>query len=199
MSSYKNVLIALGILVVTTTAQASFLIEPHLGYNVSGGQSDYTSGGTVAKISYSGPQYGARLGMQFLGVMGGFDYTHSTYTLKTTAIGLTSQGKQKQDDLGVFVGYNAPMLIRAWIGYYFSTKATATETNADYTSGDWSKGTTTEIGVGFTPMPLVSLNISYRMTTLKTYQNVGGATLNYNPSVKPTEIVVGVSVPFHLL
>jgi hypothetical protein len=198
MSRFKNVIVALGILFVATTANASFLIEPHLGYNISGGQSAYTSGSTTSKFAYSGPQYGARLGAQFLGVMGGFAYTHSTYELKISG-GMTDQGKQKQDDLGLFVGYSAPILIRAWVAYFFSSKYTATESNSSYTSGDVSKGNTTEIGVGFTPLPLISLNLAYRMFTVKSYTDVGASSVDYNPSIKNTEIVLGVSVPFHLL
>lgn len=201
MSRFKNVILALGFLTITSVANASLLIEPHLGYNLSGGVSDYKSSGssTAVKISYTGPQYGARLGMQFLGVMGGFAYTHGTYNLKNTWTGGSSAGKQKQDDLGLFVGYNAPILVRAWVAYFFSSKVTATETNASFTNGDISKGTTTELGVGFTPLPLLSLNIAYRMFTMKSYQDVGAASVDYNPSVKNKEIVVGVSVPFHLL
>ena len=191
MSNLKNVLLAIGFFAIALSANASLLIEPHLGYNVSGGQASFSN----AKYDYSGAQYGARLGAQFLGVMGGFDYTHSTYTLDKTAVGSSKvSADQKQDDLGIFVGYNAPILLRAWFGYYFSSKRTQTETGSFGANGDWYKGTGTELGVGFTPLPLVSLNIMYRMFSYDK-QNSGTLSTKYEPK----EIVLGVSVPFTLL
>ncbi len=198
MSSFKKIIFLLGFMGVLGTAQASFLIEPHLGYNVSGGQASYNG----AKLDYSGLQYGARLGMQYLGLMGGFAYNHGTFDLKETTIasGASVTGAQKQDDIGLFVGYNAPILLRAWLGYFFSSKMTQTETNGSGTNGDWYKGTVTEIGVGFTPLPLVSLNLVYRMGSFdKTYNAATSAESSLATDYKPTEIVIGVSLPFTLL
>lgn len=190
MSTFKNVLVALGFLVVTTTARASFLVEPHLGYIASGSQSSW--GGL--KAEYTGPQYGARLGVKYLGVMGGFAYTHSTYDLKLSALGQTVKSGQKQDDMGLFVGYNAPVLLRVWVAYFLSSKITQTEAGQFGATGDWFKGKTTEIGVGFTPLPLLSLNVSYRMLSFDKV-NEGTLPIKYEPK----EIVLGVSVPFSLL
>lgn len=202
MSSFKNVLVALGILVVTTTANASFLVEPHVGYIASGGISSYNN----LKFDYTGPQYGARLGVKYLGVMGGFDYTRSSFSLKQTmnAAPFTSgSGKQKQEELGIFVGYNAPVMLRAWIGYYFSTKMTQTETTTTGTNGDWLKGKTTEIGLGFTPFPVISINLVYRMLSFdKAHDASPGAVpadSTLTTKYEPKEIVLGVSVPFSLL
>lgn len=197
MSTFKNILVALGILVVTTTANASILVEPHLGYIASGGTESYYS----VKYDYSGPQYGARLGVKYLGLMGGFAYTHSTFSNKLSA-GITSlTAKQKQDEMGVFVGYNAPVLIRAWVAYFFSAKNTWTDNALGAgTSGTWYKGKTTEIGIGFTPLPLLSLNVSYRMLSFdKAYSALTGAEGTLTTKYEPKEIVLGVSVPFSLL
>jgi hypothetical protein len=192
MSRFKNVIVALGILFVATTANASFLIEPHLGYNVSGGQSDFDG----SKMEYTGAQYGARLGMQFLGVMGGFDYTRYTSSTTMSANGASGTIKSKEEDMGIFVGYNAPILLRAWLGYYFSAKSTVTGyTNiSGMAVDDYFKGSATELGLGFTPLPLVSINLVYRMLNYDKDQD-GTA----NPVYKPKEIVLGVSLPFHLL
>lgn len=193
MNYVKNSLIAVAILAIAAltsiSANASLLIEPHLGYIVTGGT---TLSGTEYK--YSGPQYGARLGYQMLGVMGGLAYAHSTYTRKDTTLGATTSNDQKRDDLGLFIGYSAPVMLRAWLGYYFSSKETY---NA---SGSWIKGSVVELGVGFTPLPLVSINLAYKMLSNdKQYSASTGVESAINPKYEPKEIVLGVSVPFTLL
>ncbi|MGZ3789500.1 MAG: hypothetical protein ACXVLQ_13310 [Bacteriovorax sp.] len=194
MGVVKNSLIALGVLAIATltsvTASASLLIEPHLGYNVYG-NADYRT----ALIKYNGPQYGARLGGQVLGFMAGLDYTHSTFTYKTTTPTFSGgEDEKKRDQIGVFVGYNLPLLFRAWFGYYFSDKVTQTKDGTYRSNGDWDKGHGTEIGVGFTGLPFLSLNLQYRMSTYDT-KNTG----TLNPSADTKEIVLGVSAPFTLL
>jgi hypothetical protein len=181
MSSFKNIILSLGLIGIfsATCAQASFLIEPHIGYNISGGEGSYSG----TKYEYSGAQYGARLGGQFLGVMGGFAYNHSAFDLKKTTLSSlsTSTAARTQNEMGVFAGYSAPILVRAWVGYYFSTKSTL-----DSNTSTYDKGTTTEFGVGFTPIPFFSLNAEYRM-------------VSFDSGYKPTEIVLGISLPFTLL
>jgi hypothetical protein len=195
MSSLKSVLIGLGI-TIAASANASLLIEPHLGYIASGGVSAFQG----VKYSYTGPQYGARLGVKYLGLMGGFDYTHSTFSNKATIPSLSVTGKQKQDELGVFVGYNAPVLIRAWIGYYFSAKSTYTDNGLGRNGDYFDKGKTTEIGLGFTPLPVLSINLSYRMLSFDKYhQASSGLEGTLSPKYEPKEIVLGVSAPFSLL
>lgn len=188
-------LIALIVLATTSIANASLLIEPQLGYIVSGKQSDWNG----LEMKHTGPQYGARLGAQYLGLMGGFAYFHSSYKLDASAFGVTISEKQKQDDLGVFLGYSAPVLLRVWVAYYFSSKMTATETTTGFGhEGDYYKGKTTEFGLGLTPLPLVSLNLIYRMTSFDKINTAAGEA-SLSPKYEPKEIVLAVSVPFHLL
>jgi hypothetical protein len=211
MINLKNSLVAFGVLALSAltsiSANASILIEPHLGYNL--GSSVTYSGDmsgsvlTDAVFKNSGPEYGARAGLQYLGFMGGVAFTHSTYDWKITNIPVvgSTQWSMKRDEVGVFAGYNAPLFFRAWLGYYFSTKATIT---ADYptngvTSGMWLSGHTTEIGLGFKFIPLLSLNVLYRMVSFNksTLNATGEAPIS--PAISPKEIVVGVSLPFTLL
>ncbi|MFA6239122.1 MAG: hypothetical protein WC635_17415 [Bacteriovorax sp.] len=161
------------------SAKASLLIEPHIGYNVTG-NADYSPD----KTKYNGPQYGGRLGVQFVGLMTGLDYTHSTFTHKTTA-GNIGEADQKRDQIGVFAGYNFPILLRFWGGYYFSDKITQTS-GATY----WAKGSGTEFGLGFTGLPFLSINAQYRTST---YDKDVNGTLN--PKWKTKEVVLGISIP----
>jgi len=155
-----------------------------------GGNADYNG----ADVSYHGPEYGARLGGQWLGFMAGLDYAHSTFTTKATALGTSVEVDKKRDLLGVFVGYNLPIMFRAWATYYFSGKTTNTETVGTNLNGNYTKGNGTEIGVGFTGLPFLSINLQYRMSTQDETQS--GAL---NPELKTKEFLIGVSAPFTLL
>ncbi|MGZ3808652.1 MAG: outer membrane beta-barrel protein [Bacteriovorax sp.] len=195
MSMMKNGLLIIAYFLTAISASANVLIEPHLGYNLSGGQKNYNYSGFNVTTKYTGPQYGARVGYSFHGLMAGGAYTHSTFDLKATASGVTNTSKEKQDDLGIFIGYSAPVLLRAWATYYFSSKMTETEGPS---KGDWNKGHTTELGIGFTPMPLVSLNLMYRMVSFDK-QSVSGVETAMSPKYEPTELVLGMSIPFNVL
>lgn len=211
MINLKNSLVAFGVLALSAltsiSANASILIEPHLGYNL--GSSVTYSGDmsgsalTDAVFKNSGPEYGARAGLQYLGFMGGVAFTHSTYDWKISNIpGVGStQWSMKRDEVGVFAGYNAPLFFRAWLGYYFSNKAslTADDPTSGALSGSWLSGHTTEIGLGLKFIPLLSLNIQYRMVSFDKSTLTPPGETAISPAISPKEIVVGVSLPFTLL
>lgn len=177
------------------TANAGLLIEPHLGYNLHSS----TKKGTDT-LSYNGAQYGARLGMQKLGFMGGLDYTHSNYTVETKPIsGASDKDEKKRDELGLFVGYKFPVLVRAWLGYNFLAKETQTKLGptSGTKAGEYYKGHSTEVGVGFTGLPFVSINLSYKMLSYDK-QNDTVRTTALNPKFEPKEIILGISFPINL-
>lgn len=201
MRFVKNLLIAVTLLTTTmlssVNANAGLLIEPHLGYNIHSS----TTRGTDT-IDYNGAQYGARLGVQSFGLMGGLDYTHSSYTATTKPTsGTSDKDEKKRDELGLFVGYKFPVLVRAWFGYNFLAKETQTALGPTSGTkvGDFYKGHSTEIGIGFTGIPFVSLNLSYKMLSYnKNFDPGNGMTSSLNPKYEPKEIILGVSFPLTL-
>lgn len=169
------------------SASAALLIEPHVGFNLHGsgesGSTDY---------SYNGAQLGARIGYQNLGLMAGMDFTHSGFELESKTNGSKSTTDMTRNELGVFVGYNFPVLIRAWGAYYFTNTM-----KADNTTETKYKGNTKELGVGFTGLPFLSINLMYRMVTHDEYEsNISSGSLN--PDLDFKEIVLGVSLPLTL-
>jgi hypothetical protein len=129
-------------------------------------------------------------------------YTHSTYTTTTKPIiGTSDKDDKKRDELGVFVGYKFPVLVRAWVGYNFLAKETQTALGPTSSTrvGDYNKGHSKEIGVGFTGLPFVSINLSYKMLSYNTNFDPGAnKTSSINPKYEPKEIVLGVSIPLNL-
>lgn len=177
--------LALLLAFIPSASKASLLIEPHLSYNI------HATGETNnVDTSYNGPQYGLKLGYQNLGLMLGMDYRKSSFETKFESGNTSTRQKMKRDELGAFVGYEFPILVRAWVGYYFHNK-----TKFDGGIGAEYKGNTTELGVGITTLPFLSVNFMYRMVKLDEL-SVTSSTFPAKNDAK--EFVVGVSLPLTL-
>lgn len=177
-----------GLVLMANTASASLLIEPHVGYNLNA-SGNTTENSVAHEYSYKGGEYGARLGYQVLGFMAGLDYTHSSMSLDdVTVSGTNYGGSYDRNEVGIFVGYNLPILLRGWGAYYFKSKA-------EKDSSNYFKGNTFELGLGFTALPFLSLNAMYRIVSWSQHQY--GAT-SVDPSLTTNEIVIGVSLPLNI-
>lgn len=183
---------------LTVEAGAAVLVEPHLGYNLKA-TGDSTRSGTKYEYDYSGAQYGLRLGGQYLGFMAGLDYTLSNPEIETKTIAGTNKDEMKTRELGFFVGYNLPILIRAWGAYYFDVKSEDDSNGGATAAGTEYSGSTKELGLGFTGLPFVSLNLVYRNVVLDEVK-AGAVTtqLNGDAEISSHEFVVGVSLPLTL-
>ena len=185
------------------------LIEPHLNYNVSGGSTTtITNTSATQEIKYSGPQYGFKLGAQYLGFMGGFILNQSSYTWRVTNTYSNSPNlnnatdyKFDRTEIGIFGGYNLPILFRGWAAYYFSNTAQNKDTNSltlNSLAGVKYTGHTVELGVGYKGLPFVSINFLYRNVS---HDQIEYPTSNtkYPTSVSNDEFVLGVSARFSVL
>src|SRR3989344_6657241 len=94
-----------------STAQADFLIEPYLGYHTG-----EREGGGLTKSDVSGITYGARAGYKhMLGLMFGLDYMTGKWEDDATV-----KSDLTPSSLGVFVGFEFPILLRVYGVYGFS-------------------------------------------------------------------------------
>jgi hypothetical protein len=188
-----KILITFTMLLFTTLASAGILIEPQLGYVLSSKYSGTfnlsgpATGTATLDYKSTGLEYGGRLGYQFLGVMGGLNYGKTSSKSKDT----TGSYDYKGTNVGVFIGYSAPILVRAWYAYNFSSKAeVSSATPASF------KGSSSELGLGFTGIPFLSVNLIYRMYSFTTYAT---STLSYTASgFNPKELELAFSAPFNL-
>jgi len=192
----KRLLLIGTLLLSATTAQADLLIEPYLGFGISSGEN-----GASPKTEYSqnSPFIGGRLGYQVIGLMAGLDYTkgmEGDFERKTN--GSTSKADVDQQTLGLFVGYNLPIMLRAWVSYYLSSKL---EFQSSSAVGDQYKGGGYGVGVGFTGLPLVSLNLEYRMLSFDEYKNASTgntSSLSGNSEIDYNQLMLSVSIPLTL-
>jgi hypothetical protein len=129
---------------LSNSAQASLLVEPLVGYNINGKAGDASRG--------SGTSYGGRLGYQNMGFQLGLDYLSSSLDYSRDSF---SSDNLETSEWGFFVGYKFPILLRVYAAYIFSATGEAGAVEV-------SKGTGTKVGVGFTGLPFVNVNVEYR-------------------------------------
>ena len=160
--------------IFTSSAQAGFLIEPYLSYSF--GSQD----GSSTDTNFNGPGYGARLGYQFLGFMAGADYS-------IQSLNFDDDGDKKQ--LGLFAGYDAPILFRVW-GTYFLNGSIEFDSNSELDGGSGYA-----LGAGYTGLPFVSLNVEYRVMN---YDEASAANVTNTVDIETKEILFSVSLPLNL-
>lgn len=135
-------------LIAGPMAHASILLEPYAGYYSGTGDNGTTEN------DLKGMTYGARLGFQQLGLMAGFDFMGGNWTLDATP----SQ-ELIPTEAAFFVGYNFPMMVRVYGAYGFNASLKVKEV------GEKFEGSSMKAGIGFTSLPLVSVNLEYSTAT----------------------------------
>lgn len=172
----KFMLIFLPILAITysTISHAGLLVEPVLGFNiakdVSTNEKDYSSG--------QGVGYGGRLGYQAGPFQIGGDYLNSSLDMSSSDF----DNNLKVQEYGAFVGFEFPILVRTYATYIFSTSG---DTKINSENSNLNGGDGFKIGVGFTLLPLLDLNLDYRK-------------LSFDDNFDFETFMFSVSMPFNL-
>ncbi|MGZ3772772.1 MAG: outer membrane beta-barrel protein [Pseudobdellovibrionaceae bacterium] len=158
-----------------SASHANILIEPYLGYEM-GKTKDYSAG------TATGSQMGLRLGYALpIFFWAALDATTGTVSLKPDS---GSAQDAKRTTVSGVVGFDFPILVRAWAGYSLMDELNAS------TSGKY-KGSATKLGVAFTGLPFISLNFEY---VTESFNELAGTALSTN--LKNDSYIVSVSLPF---
>ncbi|MCO4755002.1 MAG: outer membrane beta-barrel protein [Bacteriovoracaceae bacterium] len=221
----KLLLGTFALLMFSNTAMAGFLIDPYLGFRFNGSIEEEANVGDLDEYSYSGLAYGARLGYNYLGLMLGFDYGMASGDVEqdkdpgsTVLSGVGTKVDGAFKNMGLYIGYDMPLLLRFWATYYFKSEMEIegeNNNNSDLNPGntftDTYKGSGLGLGVGYTGLPFLSINLEYKTFTYdeieSTDPSVGtvnlpaASTSTYGSSgeQKASEILLSVSVPFEFL
>ncbi len=182
------------VLGISSNAKADLLIEPVVGYNLgysldvkfdsvamASSNQKYTGGG--------GGSYGGRLGYQNFGLQLGLDYLKSSINMNDSDF----KSNIATSEWAGFVGYEFPIMLRVYAGYIFAGSGTG-KNKLDQTT-ELSKESGTKIGLGFTGLPFIDINLEYRRATWT--QNSFGGT-DYDGSFTYSTIMLGLSAPFTL-
>lgn len=173
---------------IVKPASAGLLIEPVVGYNMGNFDSD-TAG--VDKEKFSGPSYGGRLGYQNFGFQLGLDYLASNLNVDDN-----SYSSLKTSEWAGFVGFEFPILLRVYAGYIFSANGdTKYDAGAGKQKISLEGGSGTKLGVGFTILPFLDINVEYRKVSFDDYKFAGSKV---NDKSGYDTVMLGLSLPFVL-
>jgi hypothetical protein len=178
-------LLAFAMIFFGSQAFAGILIEPYAGYHIG-----KTKGGTDPSTNLKGLVYGGRLGYQTMGFQIGADYL--TGSISDDA---SPSSDYTPTDLGAFVGYQFPVLIRVYAAYGFAPQ-TSVKTNG--TTLKYHDGTSYKLGIGYTGLPFVNINFEYYNSYSKKADagEFGTLDLGYKAYIESYGLML--SVPFDL-
>lgn len=164
-------------------AKASLLLEPVLGFN-AGSRLEFEDG-----KSYSGGGglgIGGRVGYQNLGFQLGLDYLKSSIDMRDNDI----DKNVDMNEWAGFVGFEFPVLLRVYAGYIFSADG---QTKSNGNKVELSEGAGTKLGVGFTVLPFLDINVEYRRGTFDETK-IGGVKTGKETDYQ--SYMLAVSLPF---
>ncbi len=185
--SFVLVIAMISLFYYSEKANAGFLVEPYLGTYLS---STY-EGDSNAEGDLTGTAVGARVGFQNLGLMLGLDGRRHTWT--SDPDDGTDGSELSGTSLGLFVGYDFPILLRVWAEYIFSN--TLDETDGD--EDEYYEGGGTLFGLGYKVLPFVSVNLEMgTFTTSKAKDGTTGTEFDFDLENKT--YLLSVSFPISI-
>ena len=154
-------------------AQA-FFVEPFLNYEM-GENADNSN------QEYTGTNLGVRAGGSTLGFFYGLEYGLFSGDVETTVASVTTKSSADGSDLGLTIGYDFPIMFRAYLTYFLMSDMEVGSTELEGSGG-------MRLGLGFTTLPFININLE--MITRK-YDKSNG-----NDSDTELEgYALGVSIP----
>jgi hypothetical protein len=176
-------------LLTLSTARASLLVEPVVGYNFGAGTRADVGDGRSTFDGASGLGYGGRLGLQNWGFQFGLDYLRSNISFDDSAL----RDDLRLEEWGAFVGYRFPILLRVYGGYIFNANGNTRFTQAGERGRiDVGSGTGLKLGAGWTLLPWLDVNLEYRRLSFDN-TNVEGITSNRDTDF--SAYFIGLSLP----
>lgn len=130
----------------TTSAFAGIVIDPYFGSSSATAVVDGIPAGYDNEGSATGTTFGSRVGLSFSMLSAGIDY------------GIYSTDKTESTDMSAFVGIDLPFLFRFWAEYYISSSGNSIYLDQYGEGSDLVFKDGYSVGIGFTGLPLVSVN-----------------------------------------
>lgn len=161
---------------IAKTASAEIYLEPYLGYTAG----KWEKGTDEAK--YRGPNYGLRAGYSMLGFAIGAEYGVGNYNDDASA-----GNRMTNTDIGLFAGFEFPILVRVYATYFPKSKAKFDGTS----TGETFDGRGLKFGLGFTALPFLAINLEYQTNTYN--ESTKATTVD---ELKSTQVGINVSLPF---
>ena len=186
-------------------AKADISIEPYIGLAIGGeGETNFgTLNQNGIENNFSGIQFGSRVGYSTLGFTFGIDFSLGSISVDSSNPSTSFYAKSdnlKVNQTGIFVSYQLPILFRMWGTYFINANASGDdqvnlmEDQLFDAADDFSSGSGIALGVGYTGLPFVSLNLEYRKLEYENYKVSDISSYNFK-NFSINEIFLSVSLP----
>lgn len=172
----KLMLSAVLLICFAFSAKASLLVDPYIGFGTQKSTLDAASS-NFEEDTQTAKFLGSRLGVSYLLFSAGVDYQ------------LLTDDEVDQKNISLFFGVDLPILLRGWVEYFVDSSF---EHNA-IGEADFKDGYS--IGVGFTGLPFVSLNLEAQ--TLN-YDMSLNSSPGQSSEVTSAAYILSVSLPLDL-
>lgn len=199
----KLITLILSITLYCNYAKADFHIEPYLGYQFgtyTGESVAETGSGDITfdvDDDQTGVAYGGKLGWGMLGFSFGVDYMKGMITSKGG--GVTTD--YDVSALGAYAEFTFPIMLSVSASYFFDYKMVGDSSGEDSVDTTDS-GNGFKVGVGFTFLPFISLNIDYIVANIDDIEldDAKGVDIDKFKSADSTvkNIMIGISLPIDL-
>ncbi len=196
MNSLNKLIFILVFFLSTNASVASLHLEPIMGYSF--GVSSHNETSELIEYFYHSSELGARVGWSYLGAHLGAEY----FIKLPFKIDNTSGNSNINFDnvisryLGGFAEYHLPLLFIIRARLIISTQFEVENGN---NKGDIYFGSGYGVGVGFTGLPLVVLNIDYRRYELDEFEDATTSTnLELEGRFNGHEVLFSASIPINL-
>ena len=195
----KKTLLTPLLLLTLSTANAGFLVEPWLGYNMATSGKGATEVGYNLEFEHSSPSIGAKIAYTRFNFEFGADLAHQSFSLETDneTEGVTVKDDFKRTDIYLYAGLKLPVLMKGWFKYLVSSSFKGGEGGGP--SGwpentEFSKPSGFAIGIGYSAFPMVNLNAEFKKLSWGEY-NAYGRTETFREDMSLSEILFSVSLP----
>lgn len=188
MLAFRRVII---LTVFASPAWAGLYLEPYVGYEFGTGKGDIvvqSVGTVVVDEKDAGAAFGAKVGYSVLGFAFGADYMSARLTGKDQTTPPDPDSKWKSTDIGLFAQFSLPMLLKFSATYFLSTKLKEDDTELT--------GSGFKLGVGFTMLPLISINLDMINNTYDDSKISGVVVTSTDVTLKT--LMLSVSLPLDL-
>lgn len=176
------ILISFLISLFASNAFAGIVFDPYFGSSSATAVVDGIPAGYDNEGSASGTTFGSRVGLSFSLLSAGIDY------------GVFNTDKTNATDMSAFVGLNLPFFFRFWAEYYISSTGQSIYLDQYGGGADLEFKDGYSIGIGFTGLPLVSVNLEAvsKNYIVKDVPFLGDLDVAY------ADYIVSLSIPFNL-
>jgi hypothetical protein len=157
---------------------AGLLIDPYIGMGASKTVIEIEGATGTTDSTDSITSFGSRLGYSFLLISAGLDYEMAK---------VSGDNDADITNMSLFVGVDLPILFRFWAEYFVSSSLDIDDSTTDY---DFKDGY--GLGIGFTGLPFVSLNLEIQTV------NYTAEVLSKDVTFSNASTVFSVSLPLDL-